>query len=40
VDFQYPADLKAGSGRTLTTGLPKADALLARFRQWFHPVAV
>lgn len=40
VDFQYPADLKAGTGRTLTTGLPKADALLSRFRQWLHPVAV
>jgi hypothetical protein len=40
VDFQYPNDLKAGTGRTLTTGLPKADALLARFRQRFHPVAV
>lgn len=40
VDFQYPSDLKGGTGRTLTTGLPKADALLARFRQRFHPVAV
>jgi len=40
VDFQYPNDLKAGSGRMLTTGLPKADALLNRFRQWFHPIAV
>lgn len=40
VDFQYPNDLKAGSGRTVTTGLPKVDALLNRFRQWLHPIAV
>lgn len=40
VDFQYPNDLKAGAGRTVTTGLPKVDALLNRFRQWFHPIAV
>ncbi|RJP21184.1 MAG: hypothetical protein C4529_07945 [Deltaproteobacteria bacterium] len=40
VDFEYPSDLKAGSGRVVTTGLPKADALLSRFRQWLHPVAV
>ena len=40
VDFEYPSDLKAGSGKVVTTGLPKADALLARFRQWLHPVAV
>lgn len=40
VDFEYPSDLKAGAGRVLTTGLPKADALLVRFRQWLHPVAV
>ncbi|MFN3485190.1 MAG: hypothetical protein ACK44W_06885 [Planctomycetota bacterium] len=40
VDFQYPNDLKAGVGRTVTTGLPKVDALLNRFRQWLHPIAV
>ncbi|MBI2931816.1 MAG: hypothetical protein HYY16_09205 [Planctomycetes bacterium] len=40
VDFQYPNDLKAGSGRTITTGLPKVDALLNRFRQWLNPIAV
>ena len=40
VDFEYPSDLKAGSGKVVTTGLPKADALLSRFRQWLHPVAV
>lgn len=40
VDFEYPSDLKAGAGKVLTTGVPKADALLNRFRQWLHPVAV
>jgi hypothetical protein len=40
VDFEYPSDLKAGAGKVVTTGLPKADALLNRFRQWFHPSAV
>ena len=40
VDFEYPRDLKAGVGKVVTTGLPKADALLNRFRQWLHPVAV
>ncbi|MGQ9589936.1 MAG: hypothetical protein ACUVYA_06540 [Planctomycetota bacterium] len=40
VDFQYPSDLKTGQGRTITTGLPAADALLMRFRQWLHPIVV
>lgn len=40
VDFEYPSDLKAGAGKVLTTGVLKADALLNRFRQWLHPVAV
>ena len=40
VDFEYPSDLKAGAGKVVTTGLPKADALLNRFRQWLSPVAV
>lgn len=33
VDFQYPSDLKAGSGGLPTTGLLKADGLLVRFRR-------
>ena len=40
VDFAYPSDIKTGPGKAATTGVPKADALLSRFRQWFHPVAV
>ncbi len=40
VDFAYPSDIKAGQGKAATTGVLKADALLARFRQWLHPVAV
>jgi hypothetical protein len=40
VDFAYPSDIRAGPGRVVTTGVPKADALLSRFRQWLHPVAV
>jgi len=40
VDFEYPSDLKAGAGKVVTTGLPKADALLNRFRQWLNPIAV
>jgi hypothetical protein len=40
VDFQYPSDLKGGQGRAVTTGLPAADALLGRFRQWLHPIVV
>lgn len=40
VDFEYPRDLKAGAGKVMTTGLPKADVLLGRFRQWLHPIAV
>lgn len=40
VDFEYPRDVRAGAGRRTTTGLAKADALLNRFRQWLHPVAV
>ena len=33
VDFQYPSDLKSGSGGALSTGLLKADGLLTRFRR-------
>jgi hypothetical protein len=40
VDFEYPSDLKAGAGKAVTTGLPKVDALLNRFRQWLNPIAV
>ena len=40
VDYEYPRDLKAGAGKVVTTGVLKADALLNRFRQWLHPVAV
>ncbi len=40
VDFEYPQSAKAGAGRTATTGLLKADALLNRFRVRLHPVAV
>jgi len=40
VDFEYPEGVKAGTGRAPTTGLPKADALLARFRRQLNPVAV
>jgi hypothetical protein len=40
VDFAYPSDVKTGPGKAVTTGVTKADALLSRFRQWLHPVAV
>ena len=40
VDFQYPSDLKGGSGGSLTTGLLKADGLLTRFRRTFLHAAV
>ena len=33
VDFQYPSDLKSGSGGLPSTGLLKADGLLIRFRR-------
>ena len=40
VDFQYPSDLKSGSGGSLTTGLLKADGLLTRFRRALLHAAV
>lgn len=40
VDFEYPSDVKAGSSGALSTGLPKADALLTRFRRQVNAIAV
>jgi hypothetical protein len=39
VDFEYPSSVKEG-GRLLTTGLPEADGLLARWRRDLHAMAI
>lgn len=40
VDFEYPSDMKAGTSGAFSTGLPKADALIARFRRQVNPIVV
>ena len=40
VDFQYPQNARTSSSRNATTGLPVADALLARFRRKLPLVTV